>query len=246
MTDVGINYQTAAGRTPLMVATARGSLRVMELLLNHDARIDMRDAFGQTAENFSIIFNQKQSRRTIIQYRWKKRNDTAMSRERAAKSALSQKGSETEQAIEKMNHQREDRLARLAEQRKKRQEQIATQQLRLPKKKSKTYYLQTSNLQHMLLCLGPQVQTNKRTSVVRFEDDENENDSDTYDPSPEHISMTDSTLIRTTSSLPVITQQSTVPAQKLFAHQFYDVYAGMTDEEWTKVRNAFVNQYLND
>lgn len=227
-----------------MVATARGSLRVMELLLNHGARLDMRDTFGQTAENFSIIFNQKQSRRTIIQYRWKKRNATAMSQERAAKSAQSRKGSEVEQAMEKMSRSREERLVRLAEQRKKRQEQIATQQLRLPKKKSKIYYL--VNLNICFLFPGPQTQINKRTSVVRFEDDEDENDSDTYDRSQEHISMTDSSLVQSSSALPIITQQSTVPKQKLFAHQFYDVYAGMTDEEWTKVRNAFVTQYLTD
>jgi ankyrin repeat protein len=141
MTDVGINYQTAAGRTPLMVATARGSLRVMELLLNHGARLDIRDAFGQTADSFAVIFNQKQSRRTIIQFNWKRRNRKSMSREREAKSALSKRDSEVEQAIEKMNHERQERLERLAEQRKKRQEQMASQQLRLPKKKSKIIFI---------------------------------------------------------------------------------------------------------
>jgi hypothetical protein len=137
LTDVGINYQTAAGRTPLMVATARGSLRVMELLLNHGARLDIRDAFGQTAENFAIIFNQKPSRRTIIQFQWKKRNEKAMIRAREAKSAQSRAGSEVEQAVAKSDRQRQARLANLAEQRQKRQEQMASQQIRLPKKKSK-------------------------------------------------------------------------------------------------------------
>jgi ankyrin repeat protein len=137
MADVGINYQTAAGRTPLMVATARGSLRVMELLLNHGARLDIRDAFGQTADSFAVVFNQKQSRRTIIQFSWKKRNEKSMIREREAKSALSQKSSEVDQAIAKLNRQREERLERLADQRKKRQEQMASQKIRLPKKKSK-------------------------------------------------------------------------------------------------------------
>lgn len=94
--------------------------------------------------------------------------------------------------------------------------------------------------------LGPQNQSDKRTSVVRFEDDENDHDSDSYDRSQEHISMTDSSLVQAPSSLPIIIQQSTVPTQKLFAHQFYDVYAGMTDEEWTKVRKAFVAQYLSE
>ncbi len=123
-----------------MVATARGSLRVMELLLNHGARLDIRDAFGQTAETFSVIFNQKQSRRTIIQFSWKKRNEKAMIRDREAKSAQTQKGSEVEQAIEKLNRQREERLLHLENQRKKRQEQMASQQLRLPKKKSKIIF----------------------------------------------------------------------------------------------------------
>jgi hypothetical protein len=123
-----------------MVATARGSLRVMELLLNHGARLDIRDAFGQTAESFSVIFNQKQSRRTIIQFSWKKRNEKAMIRDREAKSAQSKKGNEVEQAIEKLNRQREERLLHLENQRKKRQEQMASQQLRLPKKKSKIIF----------------------------------------------------------------------------------------------------------
>jgi hypothetical protein len=49
-----------------------------------------------------------------------------------------------------------------------------------------------------------------------------------------------------TSSLPNITQQLNKPTQKLFAHQFFDVYAGMTDEEWSKVRNAFVSQFFSE
>lgn len=120
-----------------MVATARGSLRVMELLLDHGARLDIRDAFGQTADNFAVIFNQKQSRRTIIQFKWKKRNEKSLIQEREVKSAKSRQGSEVEQATRKMNQEKEDRLLRLAEQRKKRQEQLAAQQSRLPRRKGK-------------------------------------------------------------------------------------------------------------
>jgi hypothetical protein len=120
-----------------MVATARGSLRVMELLLSHNAQLDIKDAFGQTAESFSIIFNQKQSRRTLIQFNWKKRNEKAMARKGEATSVLSRQGSAVDKVISKMNRDKEERLQQLAEQRKKRQEQIAAQQLRLPKKKSK-------------------------------------------------------------------------------------------------------------
>jgi hypothetical protein len=59
--------------------------------------------------------------------------------------------------------------------------------------------------------------------------------------------MTDSSLVPAPLSMPVATQQSTMTStQKLFAHQFYDVYAGMTDEEWTKVRNAFVAQFFSE
>jgi hypothetical protein len=134
-TDVGINYQTAAGRTPLMVATARGSLRVMELLLEHGALLDIRDVFGQTADSFAVLFNQKQSRRTIIQFQWKKRNEASMIREREVKSAKSREKSESEQAIDEASDKRDERLAHLAEQRQKRQEQLAAQQLRFPKKK---------------------------------------------------------------------------------------------------------------
>ncbi|CAF4820766.1 unnamed protein product, partial [Rotaria sp. Silwood2] len=133
--NIGINYQTAAGRTPLMVATARGSLRVMELLLHHGARLDIQDAFGQTAESFSVIFNQKQSRRTIIQFNWKRRNDKSMIRERESKLAMSRQINKNDQAIEEANRQREERLTCLADQRKKRQEQIASQQLRIRKKR---------------------------------------------------------------------------------------------------------------
>lgn len=121
-----------------MVATARGSLRVMELLLEHGARLDMRDAFGQTAESFSIVFNQKQSRRTLIQYKWKKRNEVSIKREREIKSATSRAKSESEQAQEVSLQKCELRLARMAEQRKKRQEYLAVQQLRVPKPKRKS------------------------------------------------------------------------------------------------------------
>ena len=111
------------------------------------------------------------------------------------------------------------------------------------KRRVRLYYYR---FQKTIFSSGPQTQSNKRASVVRFEDDENDQDSDSYDRSTEHVSMTDTSLIQTGSSLPIITQQSAVPTQKLFAHQFYDVYAGMTDEEWTKVRNAFVAQYFSE
>ena len=132
-TDVGINYQTAAGRTPLMVATARGSLRVMELLLEHGARLNTRDAFGQTAEKLAVIFNQTQSRRTIIKFRWKKRNEASIVRERETKSAQRKQPSETEQIANERNRKREERVARLADQRRKREEQLATQRVHLPR-----------------------------------------------------------------------------------------------------------------
>ena len=124
-----------------MVATARGSLRVMELLLNHNARLDIKDAYGQTAESFSVIFNQKQSRRTIIQFNWKKRNQKSKSRDGEAGDTPSRQGSGVDQVIKRMSSEKESRLAHLAEQRKKRQEQMAAQQLRLPKKKSKIQFL---------------------------------------------------------------------------------------------------------
>lgn len=86
----------------------------------------------------------------------------------------------------------------------------------------------------------------ERQSVVRFEDEENDQDSDIYEKSSERVPMIDSSIGQAPSSLPVITQQSGKSTQKLFAHQFYDVYAGMTDEEWAKVRNAFVAQYFSE
>ena len=245
MTDVGINYQTAAGRTPLMVATARGSLRVMELLLNHGARLDIRDAFGQTADSFAVIFNQKQSRRTIIQFNWKKRNEKSLVHERETKSAQSRQGSELEQATRKMNREKEERLGRLAEQRKKRQEQLAAQQLRLPKKKSKQNSLNLF-VERIFILLVLQTQVEQRPSIVRFEEDDNDKDSEIYERSLERISITDAHLAPRSSSLPMIIQQSSQPREKLFAHQFYDVYAGMTDEEWIKVRNAFVAQHFSE
>ena len=82
-------------------------------------------------------------------------------------------------------------------------------------------------------------ESSKRASAVRFEDEENEKN---VDQSLERKSS----LVQTSSSLPGITQQSTVSTQKLFAHQFFDVYAGMTDDEWIKVRNAFVAQYFSE
>lgn len=142
--DIGINYQTAAGRTPLMVATARGSLRVMELLLHHGALLDIRDTFGQTAESFSIIFNQKQSRRTIIQYNWRRRNAKSIVQERATKCDMSRQTSKIDQVLEETNRKRELRIAQLAEQKKKRQEYIASQQLRLRRRKSKIVFIKAN------------------------------------------------------------------------------------------------------
>ena len=122
-----------------MVATARGSLRVMELLLDHGARMNIQDVFGQTADSFAILFNQKQSRRTLIQFQWKKRNEKSMIREREIKSASSRQKSAVDQAVDELNRKREERLAQLAEQRQKRQEQLAAQQARFPKGKGMTF-----------------------------------------------------------------------------------------------------------
>jgi ankyrin repeat protein len=120
-----------------MVASARGSLQVMELLLRHRARLDIRDVFGQTAESFAILFNQKQSRRTIIQFNWRNRNEKSMIQERESKISMSRQSSKIDQANEEANRQREERLAQLADQRKQRQEKIASNQSRFRKKKSK-------------------------------------------------------------------------------------------------------------
>ncbi|CAF1268725.1 unnamed protein product, partial [Adineta ricciae] len=218
--NVGINYQTAAGRTPLMVAVARASLREMEALLDHGARLDIRDAFGQTAETFAEIFNQVQSRRTIIKFKWKKRNEKSMIREREEKIALKRQGTEAEQALEKSNHQREARLVQLESQRKKRQEQLAAQQARLGKKKNS------------------QKQAIDLSSTIQSETNEKDPESESPDRSPEYTSFE--------GSSPTVTRRSNIPTQKLFAHQFYDVYAGMTDEEWVKIRNAFVAQYFSE
>ena len=119
-----------------MVAAARGSLQVMELLLKHKARLDIRDTFGQTAESFAILFNQKQSRRTIIQFNWRNRNEKSMIQERESKLSMSRQSSKADQVQEEANQQREQRLQQLADQRKKRQEKLATEQSRFRKKKS--------------------------------------------------------------------------------------------------------------
>ena len=120
-----------------MVASARGSLRVMELLLRYGALLGTKDAFGQTAESFAVIFNQKQSRRTIIQYNWRRRNEQSLIQERQARSIMSHQSSEIDKAMEEANRQRQARVAILVEQRKKRQEHIISQQSCLRKKKSK-------------------------------------------------------------------------------------------------------------
>lgn len=69
---------------------------------------------------------------------------------------------------------------------------------------------------------------------MQSESNENDPESENPDRSPEYSSLE--------GSSPTITRRSNVPTQKLFAHQYYDVYAGMTDEEWVKIRNAFVAQ----
>lgn len=222
-----------------MVAVARASLREMEVLLDHGARLNIRDAFGQTAETFAEIFGQIQSRRTIIKFKWKKRNEQSMIRERETKIALSKQGTEEEQALEKSNRQREERLVQLSAQRKKRQEQLAAQKSRLGKKRSKTQVV-PDGFTPTLHSTDPQAQANSQTSAVKAEDGDNEHDSESLERSPERTSPNDS------STSPTATQRSTKPTQKLYSHQFYDVYAGMTDEEWSTVRNAFVAQYFSE
>ena len=91
--------------------------------------------------------------------------------------------------------------------------------------------------------LAAQAKPVKRPSVVRFVEDEHENESDTLEKSLEGISMTDTPATPVANATTINSGQ---PTQKLFAHQFYDVYAGMTDEEWAKVRNAFVAQFFDD
>ena len=234
-----------------MVATARGSLRVMELLLEHGARLDTRDAFGQTADSFAVVFNKTQSRRTIIQFKWKKRNEASMVREREVKSAKSRAKSESEQAADLAVLKREERLERLAEQREKRHEQLAAQQLRIPKKKrkwKKIHEVRTLfiRMRTDISLSAPPSTSPQRASVVRFADDERDNDSENFDRSLERFSLPDSSHAPMPSSRPPANPSSNQPTQKLFAHQFYDVYAGMTDEEWIKVRNAFVAQHFSE
>lgn len=96
------------------------------------------------------------------------------------------------------------------------------------------------------LFLGPRAHSSKAASV-RFEDDENDDDSDNVDRSQDQKSAVDYSVAKGTSaSVGGATQQSNGPTQKLFAHQFYNVYADMTDDEWTKVRNAFVTQLFSE
>ena len=227
-----------------MVATARGSLRVMELLLDHGAQMNIKDAFGQTADSFAILFNQKQSRRTLIQFQWKKRNEKSMVREREIKSAQSRQKSASEQAAEESDRKRDDRVAKLAEQRRKRQEQLAAQQLRFPKAKSEISTDRFAVGKSARMILASPTKPVKQPLAVRFVENEQENESDTLDKSLERISMTDASPAATVPNTASTTAGQ--PTQKLFAHQFYDVYAGMTEEEWNKVRNAFMAQLFDD
>lgn len=84
---------------------------------------------------------------------------------------------------------------------------------------------------------------NKANAAVRFAEEEQENESEALDKSLEGISMKDTA---TASATNVAATNKGQPTEKLFAHQFYDVYAGMTDDEWIKVRNAFMAQFFDD
>ena len=96
----------------------------------------------------------------------------------------------------------------------------------------------------MNLILVSPTKPTKRPSAVRFADQDHENESDNLDKSLERVSMTDTAPAATVTNTASTNAGQT--SQKLYAHQFYDVYAGMTDEEWTKVRNAFVAQFFDE
>ncbi|CAF2921340.1 unnamed protein product [Rotaria sp. Silwood2] len=78
--------------------------------------------------------------------------------------------------------------------------------------------------------LGSDVHSTNPTSIVHSEDKNNEN----------NISRDSTTSVSTGI------QQSTVPTKKLIVHQIYNVYVGMSDEEWIKTRDAFIAAYFND
>ncbi|CAF0864408.1 unnamed protein product [Rotaria sordida] len=75
-----------------------------------------------------------------------------------------------------------------------------------------------------------EIHSTKPISIIYSEDKNNENNE-----SP------DSTI-----SISNGIQQSTVPTQKLIVHQYYNVYVGMSDEEWTKARDAFIAAYFKE
>jgi hypothetical protein len=81
------------------------------------------------------------------------------------------------------------------------------------------------------------------SSTIQQDNDEHEDQLDTVDQPLEHATIP---IGSTSGALSTGERTSSQPAQKLFAHQFYDVYAGMNDDEWIKVRNAFVAQYFNE
>ncbi|CAF0823513.1 unnamed protein product [Rotaria sp. Silwood1] len=80
----------------------------------------------------------------------------------------------------------------------------------------------------LIAIYDPDIHSTNSTFIVRSEDQNNENNK-----------SLDSTI-----SIPNGIQQSTVPKRKSIVHQFYNVYAGMSDEEWTKTRDAFIAAYF--
>ncbi|CAF0759380.1 unnamed protein product [Didymodactylos carnosus] len=225
--NVGINYQTASGRTPLMVAAAHGSLKVMTTLLEHNANVDMKDVFNQTADDFAVLFNNTQSKRVLIQFRWKKRMENSLKKGKLKSDATTDQGPKKPDTAAK----KAQLLAKISADREKQHARLLSSQERL---KQDFFRLQSA-----------EQPSKEKTEQDDEELDKNDNISEKLfkENSFENGRQASSKLIPKDKSLPVTTQQQQQP--KLFATQFYDVYSDMSYDDFIKIKNAFISQYFN-
>lgn len=78
--DVNINYQTAYGRTAIMVSVVNDKIEIVDFLLQNNADIDLCDIEGETVIDIARKFNNKIGQNSLLVFKWKKRASSELSR----------------------------------------------------------------------------------------------------------------------------------------------------------------------
>ena len=79
---VDINFTTGFGRTPIMVAVVADRTDIVQLLLDHNANVDICDVNNENAIDIAKKFNNKYGQNTLIEFKWRKRTEESMRKKR--------------------------------------------------------------------------------------------------------------------------------------------------------------------